>query len=452
MQATKSNPYAESSAPPSQVEELYEHIRSFRRFPKGYSALHLHFSVLDRLHKQPHHRRSIATAFNKLVAPFEGKLFWTKEFDLYFVCKDCPPAQLDRARIDALRATEDSPIIKQAVANGKDDQLCSWWDLGEDYDQFYSNIDRLRRSVTSQSDENQLENSQSVKNLISNLSSDEKKTPAPANSRDIEITEAAPKKNTVPQYEHIFPGNTMDVIGPTQLDKLERNIRNMDIHNLIAEQNICVVVENLPPQLVFTKKYVSLAEVNNAILPDYSISGDKWLFQRLTETFDTKLMQALVDYDSFPENVLSINTNVSTITTKAFDTFIQKQKSASEHPLILEIALFDIMSDLTAYFKAQEKLDQLGCKICICKMDIQSLYVLDRELMNVDFLKIRWNKNYLKAVNANEQKKISEAINAQGKMRVVLSDCDSPAAIKFGSELGIVMFQGFEVDKLQGLG
>lgn len=451
MQATKSNPYAESSAPPSQVDALFDHIRSFRRFPKGYRAIHLNFSVLDRMHKQPHHRRSIATAFNKLIGPYEGKLFWTKEFDLYFVCKDCPHSQLDRARFDAIRAVDDSPIIKQKVTDGQDDQLCVWWDLAEDYEDFYTYVDKLKRTGASQQDDNQTEKTHSLKNLMSNLSPEPKNTPASSDDQDIDVQNTVSKNKTVPQYEHIFPGNSLDVIGPIQLDKLERNIQNMDIYNLIAKQNICVVVENLPPQVIFTKKYVSLAEVSNAILPGYSIAGDKWLFQRLTETFDRKLMQALKDYDSFPEGVLSINMNVSTISTKVFDEFIQKQKSASEHPLILEIALFDIMSDLTAYFRAQEKLDRLSCKICICKMDIQSLYVLDRELINVDFLKIRWNKHYLNTVSTTDRQKISAAIKTQGKMRVVLSDCDTEAAIKFGSELGIVMFQGFEVDKLQGL-
>ena len=36
-------------------------------------------------------------------------------------------------------------------------------------------------------------------------------------------------------------------------------------------------------------------------------------------------------------------------------------------------------------------------------------------------------------------------------MRVVLSDCDSKAAISFGNDLGIVMYQGFEIDKLQSI-
>ena len=140
MQATKNNPYAESSAPPSQADDLYNHIRTFRRFPKGYMALHLHFSVLDRLHQQPQHRRMIATAFNRLINPYEGKLFWTRDFDLYFVSKGCSHAELDRARYDALRAVDDAPIIKKMIAEGQDDRLCTWWDLAEDYEKFYDSI------------------------------------------------------------------------------------------------------------------------------------------------------------------------------------------------------------------------------------------------------------------------------------------------------------------------
>ena len=84
-------------------------------------------------------------------------------------------------------------------------------------------------------------------------------------------------------------------------------------------------------------------------------------------------------------------------------------------------------------------------------MDIQSLYVLNRELINVDFLKIRWNKHYPNALSQTDKNRIKEAIKIQGKMRVTLSDCDSENAIKFGNELGIVMYQGFEIDKLQRL-
>ncbi|MEZ5757782.1 MAG: hypothetical protein R3D86_06145 [Emcibacteraceae bacterium] len=446
MQATKKDPYSESSAPPSQIEELYQYIRTFRRFPNGYRAIHMHFSILDRLHQQPHHRRAIATAFNKLVNSYEGKLFWTQNFDFFFVCKGCPTSRIEAAKFDAIRAVNDSPILKQIIDNSKDDELCDWYDLSTEYEKFYDFVEKLRRGMNEGNTEN-VSQAPNLKTLMTSLDQDN----MPVKNKPSQNVVEKKEQKTVPSYEHLFQKSITPAIGPIQLDKLERNVLNMDMYSLIDEQNICVVVDNLAPQIVFTKKYISLDEVNNSILPGYNISGDIWLFQRLTETFDLKLMQALIDYKSFPETVLSINMNVSTISTKEFDKFIAKQKSLSDHPLVLEITLFDIMSDLTAYYKAQEKINRLGCKICICKMDVQSLYVLNRELINVDFLKIRWKKNYLNALSQTDKDRIKEAIKTQGKMRVVLSDCDSEEAIKFGNELGIVMYQGFEIDKLQKL-
>ena len=448
MQATKKDPYTESSAPPSQIEELYQHIREFRRVPKGYRAIHMHFSVLDRLHQQPHHRRDIATAFNKLIAPYEGKLFWMQNFDFFFVCKDCPHTKLEQAKFDAIRAVDDSPILKQIIETSRDDEICDWYDLAVEYDKFYELVEKLRREFATGESEDDDKGKPDLKKLIAGL--DTSKDSKTNNDKKLDNTVPPPKKNkTVPQYDQIFPKDVTPSIGPMELDKLERNIQSMDMYALINQQDICVVMENMTPQVVFTKKFISLEEVNNSILPGYNISGDKWLFQRLTESFDQKMMQALVDYKSFPDNVLAINMNVSTVSSKSFDEFITKQKSLSEHPLVIEFTLFDIISDLPAYYKAQEKLDRFGCKTCICKMDIQSLYVLDRELINVDFLKIRWNKSYLNNISKAEQDKISNTIKAQGKMRVVLSDCDTEKAIQFGRTLGIVMYQGFEVDKLQ---
>ena len=71
--------------------------------------------------------------------------------------------------------------------------------------------------------------------------------------------------------------------------------------------------------------------------------------------------------------------------------------------------------------------------------------------MNVDFLKVKWNKIYKSSLSQSDKNRVIDAIKSQGKMRVVLSDCDSQDALDFGNSVGIVMYQGFEVDKLQGI-
>ena len=185
---------------------------------------------------------------------------------------------------------------------------------------------------------------------LGNNKSDKEASPKPPKK------ESPPKAKTVPQYEHIFPKSIEPHMGPLQLDKLERNLLTMDMFSMIKQQNICVVMNNIPPEVIYTKKYFSLKEINKTVLPDYKIEGDKWLFQRLTKTFDSKMMKTLVEYQSLPDHFLSINMNVASILTKEFDSFIAKQKQLSDMPIILEIFLFDIMSDLAEYYRAQEKL------------------------------------------------------------------------------------------------
>lgn len=445
MNATEKNIYAESSTAPDQVDELFAHIRSFRRFTKGYRAIHLHFSVLGRLHQQPHHRRLIATSFNGLINPYEGKLFWTTAFDLFFVCRECPTTKLEKAKIDAIRAVEDDEKLKQLVEDGNDDKLCDWYDLEKEYDAFYALAENYYERIEAKDTEDGQQ--PTLKSMMASLETNKQ------NNKVVEKPKQSnpSKPKTVPQYEHIFPKSVEPHMGPTQLDMLERNLLTMDMFSMIKQQNICVVMNNVPPEIVYTKKYFSLDEINKSVLPDYKIEGDKWLFQRLTKTFDSKMMKTLVEYKSFPDHYLSINMNIASILTKEFDTFITQQKKLSDMPIILEISLFDIMSDLSEYYSAQAKLKSLDCKICICRMDIQALYVLDREIINVDFLKIRWNKTYISTLSDDEKSKISKAIAGQGKMRVVMSDCDTQDAITFGKNLGIVMFQGFKIDKLQGL-
>ncbi|NOZ42122.1 MAG: hypothetical protein GXP02_03005, partial [Alphaproteobacteria bacterium] len=87
--------YKESSAPPCQVDELMSAMRQVKRHPADYRGIHMHFSLMDRSHKQPYHRRAIATAFNKLVQKKNGQLFWTRNFDVVFICKHCSLAELD---------------------------------------------------------------------------------------------------------------------------------------------------------------------------------------------------------------------------------------------------------------------------------------------------------------------------------------------------------------------
>ena len=424
----------ESSAPPCQVSELLSELRQVKRHPEGYRGIHLHFSLLEREHKQPFHRRSIATAFNKLIHSKSGQLFWTSYFDLVFICKDCSIAELDTAIIGARRAVEDSPLLKEYIAAGRDDNLCDWYDLNEDMDRFLKMANGLKDVVP-----NDTTPTPSLKSMITNLNN---------HLTDVDITPAKkPAETTKPLYDPLAIKSTIVPMGPIQLDQLERNLINMEIFQMLANQTAYVIVGDLTPQPIFVEHYISVDMVKKTLLPTYDMLADKWLFQRLTRTFDTKLLQTLPQTGLIQGQVVSININVETVFTPEFDKFISLFRQKNTQPLILEMSLFDVISDIQKYYDARTKLTQMGCRICLDAMDIESLAILDRELLAVDFLKITWKPHYTKLLGGPKQDKITAAITAQGNMRIILSHCDTESALKFGQAVGIHMYQGFLIDK-----
>jgi len=445
MPPVESSAYMESSAPPCQVDELLSVMRGVKRHPDGYRAVHLRFSLLDRAHQQPYHRRTIATAFNKLVHSNKGQLFWTKNFDVVFICQGSSLAQLDIAVLAARRAVEESPIVKEYIEAARDDELCDWYDLTKDMDRFMDMAGGLKAATEQGGEQQSSAPAPSLKSMISNLNQEL------SHGEDTPPQADKPAVTTRPLYDPIAKKDTTVPMGPIQLDQLERNLVNMEIDRMIAAQTAYVIVGEAKPQPIFVEYYVSVVDIKENLLPNYDMYADKWLFQRLTRAFDAKLMQILPGKDQIGGQVISININVETVLTPEFDKFIAQFKQKNNQPLILEMGLFDVISDIEKYYAAREKLTQLGCRISLDAIDIQALTVLDRELMAVDFLKIHWKPENKKFTAGAMKDKIISAIAAQGKMRIILCHCDSETAFQFGKSVGIHMYQGFLIDKKTAL-
>ena len=438
MRPMENTAYMESSAPPCQVDDLMSAMQAIKRHPKGYRAIHIHFSLLEREYKQPYHRRAIATVFNKLVHHKNGQLFWTSYFDVVFICKGCSLTELDTAFLAARRVVEDSPLLKEYIEAERDDALCDWYDFKEDLDRFMGMAATLKTRV-----EEGNPASPSLKAMITSLS---------VKLDDVEETlePAQDTEETRPLYNPIAQKKTLSPMGPIQLDQLERNLINMEIFQMMANQTAYVIVGEATAQPIFVEHYIAVADIKRKLLPTYDIAADKWLFQRLTRTFDMKLMQALPQ-TSLPRNqVISININVESVFAPEFDKFMSEFKMQNDQPLILEMALFDVLSDIQKYYDAQEKLTSLGCRISLDAMDVQSLTVMDRDLLAVDFLKIHWNSDYKRLLGGPQEQKIISAIKSHGSTRIILSHCDTESALKFGQAVGIHMYQGFIIDKKFG--
>ncbi len=257
------------------------------------------------------------------------------------------------------------------------------------------------------------------------------------------------EKNHEEKEHNYLKTTTMPTISPLQLDQLERSLEYVEASEITNEQNICVVLPNLTPQIIFTEKYISVEKIQKEFLPDYNLTENMWLFQRLTETFDQKIMTKQFAQTIKKDMILSINTNVSSILSYHFDAFIAQYNLTHDAPLILEFKIFDILANLKQYFEVKSKLKKLGCRICVEYMDLRAIGVIDHNITDIDFIKIPWNKHDLKFMAEPFGAEIKAKIKALNKMQVILIHCGEKEAITFGQSLGIKIFQGFYVDKLQ---
>jgi hypothetical protein len=435
---------AERSAPTCQMMELYDDLRRMQRHTKGRHAVLLRYSVLNRLFQQPYQRRLIATAFNIFVHSGDIHLYWRSNFDLYVVQVGKNSVNFEALITKAQRAVEDDDFVKSLKGDIKDKALYRWYDLEEDMPAFLSEIHEI------------CDKSKEPKNMFAPLnkafSNDARAVKDMKIGRESSPVPFSAQQDRKPQaalkYISISTNSVKKYMGPIQLDQLERNLENIDILGMIKDQNICVILPNVAPQIIFTEKYISVEKLSRKLLPDYNLAGDTWLFQRLTETFDRKLLTSGFEKYIGQDQVVSINCNVSSVMSRNFDHFITKYKMNHSTPLILEFRLFDILAHIGKYFEMREKLKKLGCRVCIEFMDIKAIGVIDRNITNVDFIKIPWNKQDKQIMSSALGAEIKMNIDAQDKMRIIMIHCDSLEAIRFGQSLGIKIFQGFYVDKL----
>ena len=73
---------------------------------------------------------------------------------------------------------------------------------------------------------------------------------------------------------------------------------------------------------MFQELYVSIPDLQQTVLPEYDLGSNKWLFQHLTQTLDTRMLSMLMrNDDSTISSSFSINLNVSTILSPQFLNF-----------------------------------------------------------------------------------------------------------------------------------
>ncbi|MBV8165235.1 MAG: EAL domain-containing protein [Alphaproteobacteria bacterium] len=390
---------------PVQDAQLLDYLDWVDRHRAGRRAIHLHLSRLLAHNRRDQHLRIAVSTFEDLVKQYDGQIFLLGNGDIVFIAKGASAADIDAAVTRVRFLFSEDPLAQDG---GNMDQFATWYNLESHYNDYYSIAKRLAAET------------------------ERKKRAARGPTQGAETG-----------------GKKRHPLDPALLAKLEDFLARADMSNLMRRQAICAMTPGAQPQAMFRELFISIADLQGTVIPDVDLFADPWLFQRLTQTLDRRILALMTrNDDSTLNSAFSLNLNVSTILSPEFLAFDKAFKSNSRGTVVIEMQKIDIFADLGAFFFARDFLKERGYKICLDGINFMTFPFIDRAKLGVDMLKIVWSQEMTAEQPARGGPTMKELVESTGRARVILSRIDNDAAVRFGHSMGVTLFQGRHLDTL----
>ncbi|MDA8230710.1 MAG: hypothetical protein M0006_05175 [Magnetospirillum sp.] len=373
---------------------LYDAAERIGRIREGRTAVHIHLSELLPRNRDDAKIRVATRLFESMVDVYRGQMFLLTNSDIVLVCKDARLADLD-ATVYKLRALfAKDPLTYTQSAEGED-RFVTFYDLESQYDAFFS--------------------------LCAQMRDDGKKRQADQRAaRYIRELDAA------------------------SLSAVVERIAATDIASVVRRQPCVRIAGKGHAEVEFQEFYMSIGDLQKTLAPDVNLLSNRWLFQHLSQALDLRVLSALKDagFRKSPA-AFSVNLNMATVETDVFKQFFRSL--AGRAGLLVEFQLIDMFNNLDTFFRTRDALRAQGCKTVLDGMTPITLQFMDVELYDTDFVKVMWSPDM---ADASQTAELRHALGPVGFERIVLTRCDTEAAVAWGLELGIHHFQGHFLDSM----
>lgn len=385
---------------PSEEILLLERLRAIRANRAGAYLVHLHLSELSPGNRKPHFIRIAARSFEMLITNYDVVLFQLANSDFILLCREAPVDEVDAAISKARALFSEDPLTGM---DDLDDRFATWYDISQDGD--------YTAFMTSAAD----------------------------------LMEAQQKRQLA---DDAMSGRTMEgaPLTPANVSAINRRLHATPIEDLIREQTAVHVGVGGKGEVLFIENYISMFDLQKRVSPDINLFASTWLFQYLTETIDKRLLLAIqnADFDAM-DDAISLNLNITTVMSREFQQF-NAVVGVNASKVVIEVQLINVFADLGAYFYARDSLRERGYRVLIDGLNPLSLQFFEPGLLDADFVKIGWGREFLAEVQDTRLGEMRDVVEHTGHNRVILSRVDSEDAVKWGLNLGITRYQGHYID------
>lgn len=392
-----------------QEQQFVDYARRLSKHRDGRVAMLAQLSHLTPSNRQSQHIVVAQNCFNTLVSRYEGQLFRLSNADLVFIGRGVSRKDLREVENKLHFMFRDDPFIEQEALGTADPGLCVVYDIEKDYAAFMS----LAQDV--------MTNAQ----------------------RSVGQTRITPTIEADPETR-----SDAAPMRPRDLDRVESAIETLDVSRFMRRHFIYAVLSDAPPQPIFAERSVSIAALQNAVMPKCNLKSNRWLYRYLTTQLEPRMLQALASFDPDPTLPDSINFSVASALSREFLNFETKYAVRSKNPLIVEFHVSDIFSDVTQYEFASNFLHSRNCRVCVDELDPAAFIAVDHAELAADFTKVIWSADWAGKLDVETRRSFESALEKAGPTRVILMHCDDAKALEFGRKMGIKLYQGQYLDQI----
>ena len=392
--------------------KLLENLRGLDKGAQNRGVVRVHLSRLEEQNRQEDDLLSAETSFEDLTRTRSAWLYRLRNTDLMLIFEKSEAPAVETAVLKLLKLWGDDDLMKRFKSDPRKNRLTSWFDMSSDYDKLLAFAERQAASRGSVK-------KKSLNELIS-----EKEALRQKSERGQPLT-------------------------PAELARIETALSQVDLSSHTRRQPVCAFVDNEQPEVVFTEVFVSIGDLRETLMPNTDLTANQWLFQRLTQTLDKRVLAQMSRRDdrTLMREGFSINLNVATILSEEFLAF-DGDINPTTHETVLELRIEDIFADPGAFTFARDFLIERGYHICADGLTLDTFSYADPVRMGITYGKLSWSSEMAGIIGTKRGEDLKTMIMLRKRGRTILARCDSEAAIRIGRQLGITLFQGRYVDSL----
>jgi len=193
-----------------------------------------------------------------------------------------------------------------------------------------------------------------------------------------------------------------------------------------------------------TEYFISMDLIRKPLFVDVEMRGSGRLFNEFTLTLDQIMLRSFNHLPGVAGKV-SLNINVESVFTEAFETFLDETPPGRMPDICFEFRQSNIVENFDEFQVARGLIKSKGASIIVDQVFPQTVGLVDLEYIGASMCKIHWRAG---AEDILKERRRAIKYIQECNIQCILVRVDSPRAFEVGNEMNIHMYQGFLVDEM----